>query len=63
MDLDDPGGLYDTLKEMMKDMFLQATMFPRIDSIVPIATYEGYVNPIDTAIFSFGAVTLTMELF
>lgn len=41
LDMDDEGGLYDTLKEMMKDMFLQATLFPRIDPIVPIASYEG----------------------
>lgn len=43
LDVDDEGGLYWTLREMMKDMFLQATMFPRIDPIVPIATYEGAV--------------------
>lgn len=41
LELEDSGGLYDTLREMMKDMFLQATMFPRIDPIVPIPTYEG----------------------
>lgn len=41
LDIEEPDGLYDTMKEMMKDMFLQATLFPRIDPIVPIATYEG----------------------
>ncbi|XP_037301353.1 LOW QUALITY PROTEIN: dynein beta chain, ciliary-like, partial [Manduca sexta] len=40
LDMDDEDGLYDTLREMMKDMFLQATLFPRIDPIVPIPTYE-----------------------
>nr|XP_049704637.1 dynein beta chain, ciliary-like [Helicoverpa armigera] len=34
-------GLYYTLMEMMKDMFLQTTLFPRIDPVVvPIASYE-----------------------
>ncbi|XP_013170954.1 PREDICTED: dynein beta chain, ciliary-like [Papilio xuthus] len=40
LELQDNYGLYDTLNEMMKDMFLQATLFPRIDPIVPIASYE-----------------------
>ncbi|XP_075982942.1 dynein beta chain, ciliary-like [Anticarsia gemmatalis] len=40
LDVEEPDGLYDTLKEMMKDMFLQATLFPRIDPIVPIPSYE-----------------------
>ncbi|XP_028032579.1 dynein beta chain, ciliary-like isoform X2 [Bombyx mandarina] len=40
LDIDDEDGLYDTLREMMKDMFLQATLFERIDPIVPLATYE-----------------------
>ncbi|CAB3248911.1 unnamed protein product [Arctia plantaginis] len=40
LDVEETDGLYDTMKEMMKDMFLQATLFPRIDPIVPIATYE-----------------------
>ncbi|KAI8425205.1 hypothetical protein MSG28_007028 [Choristoneura fumiferana] len=38
LDIDETGGLYDTLREMMKDMFLQATLFPRIDEI----KYEKY---------------------
>ncbi|CAH2045643.1 unnamed protein product, partial [Iphiclides podalirius] len=40
LEIDDDYGLYDTLNEMMKDMFLQATLFPRIDPIIPIASYE-----------------------
>ncbi|KAL0819776.1 hypothetical protein ABMA28_007817 [Loxostege sticticalis] len=41
LDKDDEVGLYDTMREMMKDMFLQATLFPRIDPVVvPIASYE-----------------------
>lgn len=41
LDIEAPDGLYGTMREMMKDMFLQATLFPRIDPIVPIASYEG----------------------
>lgn len=41
LEIEDKDGLYDTLREMMKDMFLQATFFPRIDVIVPIVSYEG----------------------
>ncbi|XP_068619246.1 dynein beta chain, ciliary-like [Battus philenor] len=40
LEIEDNYGVYDTLNEMMKDMFLQATLFPRIDPIVPIASYE-----------------------
>ncbi|KAI5643131.1 dynein heavy chain and region d6 of dynein motor domain-containing protein [Phthorimaea operculella] len=41
LELEDPDGLYDTFTEMMKDMFLQATLFPRIDpKVVPIKSYE-----------------------
>ncbi|OWR50188.1 Dynein beta chain ciliary [Danaus plexippus plexippus] len=50
LDLDEADGLYDTMKEMMKDMFLQATMFPRIDPIVPIATYEDDIKKEDAMI-------------
>lgn len=41
LELDDEGGLYDTLMEMMKDMFCQATLFPRIDPLIGIESYEG----------------------
>lgn len=41
LDINDEDGLYDTLREMMKDMFLQATLFLRIDPIIPIPSYEG----------------------
>ncbi|KAF9414328.1 hypothetical protein HW555_007725, partial [Spodoptera exigua] len=40
LDVMEEGGLFYTLMEMMKDMFLQTTLFPRIDPIVPIASYE-----------------------
>lgn len=43
LDLEDEDGVYDTLKEMMKDVFLQATIFPRIDPIIDIASYEGII--------------------
>lgn len=41
LDVMEEDGLFYTLMEMMKDMFLQTTLFPRIDPIVPIASYEG----------------------
>lgn len=41
LDLEDEDGVYDTIKEMMKDVFLQATIFPRIDPIINIESYEG----------------------
>ncbi|KAJ0173728.1 hypothetical protein K1T71_010877 [Dendrolimus kikuchii] len=44
LDVDDDGGLYDTVREMMKDMFLQATLFPRIDPIVPLVSYEDDIS-------------------
>ncbi|XP_039757462.1 dynein beta chain, ciliary-like [Pararge aegeria] len=50
LDVDDSGGLYDTLKEMMKDMFLQATLFPRIDPIVPLDSYEDDIKKEDAMI-------------
>ncbi|KAJ8713922.1 hypothetical protein PYW08_007542 [Mythimna loreyi] len=41
LDVMEEKGLFVTMMEMMKDMFLQTTMFPRIDPvIVPIASYE-----------------------
>ncbi|CAB3248907.1 unnamed protein product [Arctia plantaginis] len=40
LDVEEPDGLYDTMREMMKDMFLQTTLFPRISPIVPKETYE-----------------------
>ncbi|XP_022817840.1 dynein beta chain, ciliary-like [Spodoptera litura] len=40
LDVMEEDGLFYTLMEMMKDMFLQTTLFPRIDPIIPIASYE-----------------------
>lgn len=44
LDIEEENGLFDTMMEMMKDMFLQTTLFPRIDPIVPIASYEGSLS-------------------
>ncbi|XP_041969099.1 dynein beta chain, ciliary-like [Aricia agestis] len=40
LDVEEEEGLHGTLREMMKDMFLQAAIFPRIDDAVPLDSYE-----------------------
>ncbi|KAJ2944771.1 hypothetical protein O0L34_g1660 [Tuta absoluta] len=41
LDINEPDGLYNMLNEMMKDIFLQAKYFPRIDhEVVPLLSYE-----------------------
>ncbi|XP_063367395.1 dynein beta chain, ciliary-like [Cydia amplana] len=61
LELGDEGGLYDTLREMMKDMFLQATLFPRIDPIVPIASYEDDIAGEDALIDQYHDILKRVE--
>ncbi|GBP61181.1 Dynein heavy chain 17, axonemal [Eumeta japonica] len=47
LDVEEEDGLYYSMRELMKDMFCQATLFPRIDPIIPIDTYEAPSLPLD----------------
>ncbi|VVD05318.1 unnamed protein product [Leptidea sinapis] len=61
LEVKDEYGLYDTMVEMMKDMFLQATMFPRIDPIVPIASYEDDIVNEDAMIDLYHEIAKRIE--
>ncbi|KAI8425202.1 hypothetical protein MSG28_007025 [Choristoneura fumiferana] len=61
LEIEDKDGLYDTLREMMKDMFLQATMFPRIDAIVSIASYEDDIANEDSMIDLYHEILKRIE--
>ncbi|XP_060805137.1 dynein beta chain, ciliary [Amyelois transitella] len=61
LELNDEDGLYDTMREMMKDMFLQATLFPRIDPIVPIASYEDDIAKEEAMIDLFHEISKRVE--
>ncbi|CAH0400414.1 unnamed protein product [Chilo suppressalis] len=61
LDTDEEKGLYDTLKEMMKDMFLQATLFPRIDPIIEITSYEDDIEKEETMIDLYHEILKRVE--
>ncbi|XP_045527512.1 dynein beta chain, ciliary-like [Pieris brassicae] len=61
LDIKDSGGLYDTMIEMMKDMFLQATIFPRIDPIVPIPSYEDDISGEESMIDLYHEIAKRIE--